>query len=184
MTNKEPNSRMCFICGLKNSIGLHIHIDGTGPGVVKSTYLAPDHFQVYPGVLYGGMVATIVDEIVGRSPMGSDLSKSRFMFKAKMEVKYRKQVPIGKAGRSKSNSAEAWAGIYDADTDELLAEGKVMLIYVTTQQFDGTKLAGRYILNNHHIRPSQNGCRCSISLGERARVSGKTPCYFFRHPAT
>jgi len=138
---------MCFICGLENPIGLHLHIYETAPGVVESKYLAPDHFQGYPGILHGGMVAAIVDEMAGRSLMGGDLSNPRFMFTARMEVKYRKNVPIGKllkvigkAGRSKLNSAEAWAGIYDAETDELLAEGKVLLINLPKQQLDSSKL--------------------------------------------
>src|SRR6266545_1562360 len=54
MTNprKQPNSRMCFICGLENPIGLHLHIYETEPGIVESTYFAPEHFQGYPGVLH------------------------------------------------------------------------------------------------------------------------------------
>ena len=147
MAIKQPNSRMCFICGLENPIGLHLHIYDTAPGVVESTYLAPSHFQGYPGVLHGGIVAAIVDEMAGRSLMGSDPLNPRFMFTAKMEVKYRKNVPIdrvlkviGKAGKSKAKSAEAWAGIYDAETNDLLAEGKVLLIDVPAQQFDSSKL--------------------------------------------
>jgi hypothetical protein len=74
ITIKQPNSRMCFICGLENPIGLHLHIYETAPGVVESKYLAPDHFQGYPGILHAGMVAAIVDELAGRSLMGSDRS--------------------------------------------------------------------------------------------------------------
>lgn len=147
MKIKQPNSRMCFICGLENPIGLHLHIYETAPRVVESVYLAPDHFQGYPGVLHGGIVAAIVDEMAGRSLMGSDPSNPRFMVTAKMEVKYRKNVPIGKrlkiigkASKSKAKSAEAWAGIYAAETNDLLAEGKVLLIDVPTQQFDSSKL--------------------------------------------
>jgi hypothetical protein len=47
---------------------------------------------------------------------------------------------IGKAGKSKSKSAEAWAGIYDAETNELLAEGNTLLINVPDEQFDRSKL--------------------------------------------
>ena len=47
---------------------------------------------------------------------------------------------IGKAGESKGKIAEAWAGIYDAETDELLAEGTGMHIDVPNQQFDTSKL--------------------------------------------
>lgn len=115
----------------------------TKPGIVETTYIAPDHFQGYPGVLHGGIVSAIIDEVAGRSHMGSDPNDPRFMFTAKLEVKYRKNVPInkplkiiGKAGKSRSRSAEAWAGIYNKETDELLAEGNVLLINVPEDQFD------------------------------------------------
>ena len=138
---------MCFICGLENPIGLHLHIYEIEPGIVESTYFPPDHFQGYPGVLHGGIVASIIDEIAGRSLMRSDPMNPRFMFSAKMEVKYRKNVPIdkplkiiGKAGRTKSRSAEAWAGIYELESGELLAEGTTLLLNVPTDQIDTSQL--------------------------------------------
>jgi len=147
MKTKQPNSKMCFICGLENPVGLHLHMYETEPGIVETTYTAPDHFQGYPGVLHGGIVSAIIDEVAGRSHMGSDPNDPRFMFTAKLEVKYRKNVPInkplkiiGRAGKSKSRSAEAWAGIYDEETNELLAEGNVLLINVAKDQFDMSRL--------------------------------------------
>lgn len=147
MTLKQPNSKMCFICGLENPVGLHLHIYETEPGVVGTRYIAPEHFQGYPGVLHGGIVGAIIDEISGRALMGSDPLNPRFMFTARLEVKYRKNVPIGrelkivgKAVRSKARSAEAWAGIYDAETDELLAEGTTLLMNVPPEQFDASRL--------------------------------------------
>ena len=130
---------------MENPVGLHLHIYEIAPGEVVSSYSAPEHFQGYPGVLHGGIVAAIIDEISGRALIGSDLLNPRFMFSAKMEVKYRKNVPIGKpligkAGKSRANSAEAWAGIYDAETNELLAEGNTLLIDVPADQFDRSKL--------------------------------------------
>ena len=137
---------MCFICGLENPVGLHLHIYETEPGIVEARYIAPEHFQGYPGVLHGGIVAAILDEISGRAHMGSDPLNPRFMFTAKLEVKYRKNVPIGKelmivgkAGKSKPRSAEAWAGIYEAETDELLAEGNVLLMNVPEDQFEKSR---------------------------------------------
>lgn len=138
---------MCFICGLENPVGLHLHIYETGPGTVETSYTAPDHFQGYPGVLHGGIVAAILDEIAGRAHMGSDAENPRFLFTAKLEVKYRRNVPIGKelkiigkAGKSKSRSAEAWAGIYDAETDELLAEGTALMMDVPPETLDPSRL--------------------------------------------
>ena len=63
-------------------------------------------------------------------------------------MKYRKNVPIGKmlkiigkATKSKRNIAEGWAGIYDAETDELLAEGSTVSINVPNAQLDTSQLA-------------------------------------------
>jgi hypothetical protein len=70
---------------------------------------------------------------------------STLRFTAK-PVKYRKNVPIdrqlkivGKAGKSRSRSAESWAGIYDAETNELLAEGNTLLMDVPADQFDRSR---------------------------------------------
>jgi acyl-coenzyme A thioesterase PaaI-like protein len=147
MKTKQPNSKMCFICGLENPVGLHLHIYEVEPGVIETTYIAPEHFQGYPGVLHGGIVGAILDEMAGRSHMGSDPNDPRFMFTAKLEVKYRQNVPIGKplkivgkAGKSKSRMAEAWSGIYDDATHELLAEANVLLMNVPQEQFDRSRL--------------------------------------------
>jgi acyl-coenzyme A thioesterase PaaI-like protein len=143
----QPNSKMCFICGLENPVGLKLRIYETEPGVVETAYTAPEHFQGYPGVLHGGIIATIIDEVSGRSLMGTT-EQTRFMFTAKIEVKYRKNVPIGrplrivgKALKDRGHSAEAWAGIYDAGSGELLAEGNTLLVNVPQDRMDLSSLA-------------------------------------------
>lgn len=129
---------MCFICGLENPLGLKLKIYEVEPGVIETAYTAPQHFQGYPGILHGGIVAALLDEISGRAQMG-DPSQERFMFTAKLEVKYRKNVPIGKplrivgkAGKTKGRLAEGWAGIYD-EAGVLLAEGNTLLIDVPSE---------------------------------------------------
>jgi acyl-coenzyme A thioesterase PaaI-like protein len=144
--NKQPNSRHCFVCGLENPVGLRLKIYETGPGEIETSFTPPEHFQGYPGVLHGGIVATMIDEISGRAMMG-DPSQPRFMFTAKIDVKYRKNVPIGrtlrvvgKAGRSRGRMAEAWAGVFDAETGELLAEGNTVLVNVPQETLDTANL--------------------------------------------
>jgi acyl-coenzyme A thioesterase PaaI-like protein len=144
--NLQPNSKMCFICGLENPVGLRLRVYEVEPGVVESVYTAPEHFQGYPGVLHGGIIATIIDEISGRALMGP-VENPRFMFTAHLEVKYRKNVPIGKplrlvgrAGQDKGRSAESWAGIYDAESGELLAEGNTVLVNVPKEKLAVTNL--------------------------------------------
>jgi acyl-coenzyme A thioesterase PaaI-like protein len=138
---KQPNSRMCFICGLENPVGLQLKIYEVDQGVIETNYTAPAHYQSYPGILHGGIVATILDEISGRAHMG-DPSQPRFMYTAKLEVKYRKNVPIGqplrivgKAGKTKGRMAESWAGIYD-EAGSLLAECNSLLIDIPPDVLD------------------------------------------------
>lgn len=131
---KQANSRLCFVCGLENPVGLHLSFYETGPGEVTVDFTPSDHYQGYPGVLHGGIVASILDEAAGRAHMG--IFPPRFMFTAKLEVKYRKNIPIGKplkiigkAGKDRGRMAEGWSGIYTQE-GELLAEANVLLVDV------------------------------------------------------
>lgn len=146
MRVKQPNSRHCFVCGVENPIGLKLKIYEIAPGEVEAWYTAPEHFQGYPGRLHGGIVASLLDELSGRAWMGSDPKHPRFMYTARLEVKYRKAVPIGeplrvvgKALRSKGRIAEGWAGIYNQQ-GELLAEATALLIDVPSDALELERL--------------------------------------------
>lgn len=130
----QPNSRHCFVCGLDNRFGLRLRFHQIGPGEVTAEYTVPEHFQGYPGVAHGGIVAAMLDELAGRAHMVGD--PPRFMFTARLEVRYRKNVPVGRplrlvglAGKSRSHSAEAISQIFDPD-GVLLAEAQAILIDV------------------------------------------------------
>ncbi|MBT7781298.1 MAG: hypothetical protein HN741_00080 [Anaerolineae bacterium] len=75
-----------------------------------------------------------------------DPSEPRFMYTGKMEVKYRKNVPIGiplkiigKAGKMKKRTAEGWAGIYHPD-GQLLAEATALLFNVPEEMLASANL--------------------------------------------
>ncbi|MGC1378978.1 MAG: PaaI family thioesterase [Anaerolineales bacterium] len=137
---------MCFVCGLENPVGLQLKIYQVEPGVIETTFTAPQHFQSYPGLLHGGITAAILDEMSGRAHMGEDPSAPRFMFTARLEIKYRKNVPIGqplkivgRAGKTRGKLAEGWAGIYD-EGGALLAEADSLLANVPADLLDLTNL--------------------------------------------
>jgi acyl-coenzyme A thioesterase PaaI-like protein len=131
---KQPNSNHCFVCGRANQYGLHLEFFETGPGEVVVEYTVPEQFQGYPGVVHGGVVAAMLDEVTGRVHMGG--YPPRFMFTAKLEIRYRKNVPIGqplkivgRAGTSRDRTATSTAQIFGPD-DELLAEAEALLVNV------------------------------------------------------
>lgn len=90
--NPQPNSDQCFICGRKNPRGLYMRFYDNGRNEVYSEYTVPEAYQGYPGIVHGGILASMLDEAVGRVGMISD--HHRFMMTVKLEVKYRHPVPI------------------------------------------------------------------------------------------
>jgi acyl-coenzyme A thioesterase PaaI-like protein len=65
MTTQQPGSKMCFVCGVDNPIGLHLDIWMDGEQVWAEFTPGQQH-QGWPGVLHGGIQATLLDEIMGR----------------------------------------------------------------------------------------------------------------------
>ena len=91
MLNKQPNSDHCFICGRKNPHGLYMTFYDNGANEVISEYTVSDNYQSYPGIVHGGIIASMLDEAVGRVAMIGD--HHHFMMTVRLEVKYRRPVP-------------------------------------------------------------------------------------------
>jgi acyl-coenzyme A thioesterase PaaI-like protein len=59
---KQPNSRMCFLCGIENPISLHLHFYTDGEGRCIARFRPKPEHQGYPGHLHGGIVSALLDE--------------------------------------------------------------------------------------------------------------------------
>jgi uncharacterized protein (TIGR00369 family) len=92
---KQPNSKDCFVCGVENTNGLRMKFYEYGQGEVKAMYSVPEQFQSYPGVVHGGIIAAMLDEVASRAAMTGE--PTRFRYTAKLEIRYRKPVPLGKS---------------------------------------------------------------------------------------
>jgi acyl-coenzyme A thioesterase PaaI-like protein len=89
---KQPASSNCFVCGRANLYGLHIEFYENESGEVSANTSVPAHFQGYPGIVHGGVIAAMLDEVSGRALMQGD--PNRFAVTAKLSVRYRKPVPV------------------------------------------------------------------------------------------
>lgn len=92
----QPTSRMCFICGRDNPVGLRLQFveEGDAQQVRAVGLVIPDQFQGYPGVAHGGIVAAVLDETAGRAVLlrGND---EELMATARLTVRYRCPTPTG-----------------------------------------------------------------------------------------
>ena len=134
MNRLQPNSRHCFVCGLANPFGLQLRFFDSSAGEVTAEYTVPEHFQGYPGVVHGGIVAAMLDEVCGRAHMGGD--PPRFMYTARLDIRYRQNVPVGeplrlvgKAGKSRGRTATSTGQILGPD-GSVLAEAEALLVDV------------------------------------------------------
>lgn len=90
---KQPNSKHCYACGKENSKGLALEFFQNEAGEVMCRIAFNEPYQGYPGIVHGGVLSTVLDEVVGRAAMVED--PNRFMVTAKLNLRFRKSVPLG-----------------------------------------------------------------------------------------
>ena len=90
---KQPSSRTCFLCGKENKHGLKMEwYNNPQSNKVEATVIIPEHFNGYPGIAHGGIVATILDESAGRAVL-LDGNFDDLFVTLKLEVSYRNTTP-------------------------------------------------------------------------------------------
>lgn len=89
---KQATSTHCFVCGVQNPSGLHMHFYNVSPGEVEANYTVSETYNGYPGIVHGGIIASMLDETMGRVFMETD--PTRFMVTAELKIRYRLPVSV------------------------------------------------------------------------------------------
>jgi acyl-coenzyme A thioesterase PaaI-like protein len=92
--NDSSGYQACFGCGGRNPHGLALVFRVEGDEIVAD-YTPDERFQGFPGVLHGGVLATMLDETLSRAAVYAD----KWMMTARLEIRYRRAAPIGQALR-------------------------------------------------------------------------------------
>ena len=121
---KQKNSKMCLVCGMKNSFGLKAFFYELDNGEVVSLFTPCEEHQSYPGRMHGGIACAILDETIGRAIMplyGEDIWGVTIEFK----IVFRKPIPLNvelkTVGRITSDTRRAFEG-----TGEIILPGGVV----------------------------------------------------------
>ncbi len=137
----QPNSAWCFVCGLRNPVGLKLRFLQAAPGKALAYAVVPEAYQGYPGVVHGGIVAAMLDEVTGRAGTGTDPATARLFYTARLSIRYRRHVPTqrllrleGQVVRDKGRFYEAKGAIYDAASDQVLAQADALLAEVPAEE--------------------------------------------------
>ena len=91
---KQPNSRMCFICGMKNVAGVKVFFYEQEDDTILARFTGREIHQGYPGRFHGGVLAGILDETLGRA-IRLQYDDDVWGVTAELTLRYRQPVPLG-----------------------------------------------------------------------------------------
>lgn len=138
----EPHS--CFACGDLNEIGLQLQLYLV-PGGCWTELSVPERFQGWEGVVHGGIISTILDEVMSWSLIERDL----WGVTARMSVEFKKPLIVGQGIRAEAHIVEdrrrivtAAGRIVDAQTGDELATSEGT--FVTVNEAKKLQLQQRY----------------------------------------
>ena len=89
---KQKNSDMCFVCGVDNRIGLKSHYYVLEGYRVLGVFKGNENHQSFPGRMHGGLIASLLDETLGRALQAYD--ESLWSVTIELKVNYLKPVPL------------------------------------------------------------------------------------------
>lgn len=122
----------CFACGSENSIGLKLkfRLDPENGTAVSETVIA-DHFNGWKGAVHGGIITTLLDEIM----VYACTSSGWFTVTGTIEVKFHKPVPTGEllkiTGKIEENRGRSIRTSATLEVENaVLASAKAVLIPV------------------------------------------------------
>jgi acyl-coenzyme A thioesterase PaaI-like protein len=140
----EVAPHRCFACESLNEHGLHLDLHVAGDRCWTELVL-PDRFQGWDGIAHGGIVCTILDEVMAWSLAASD----NWGLTARMSVDFKRPVRLGTRIRgegritsSRRRLHETAAELVDLGTGELLATAAAT--YVAADAARKAELQARY----------------------------------------
>lgn len=126
VTAKQPNSKMCFVCGLQNGFGLKSRFYELESGELMAIFQPAQEHQGYPGRLHGGLGATILDETIGRAIMLQE-SDNIWGVTVDFSMRLRKPVPINKEVRVVARLEKNSKRFFEGKGEIILEDGSVAI---------------------------------------------------------
>jgi uncharacterized protein (TIGR00369 family) len=120
---KQHNSRMCFVCGLKNEFGLHASFYEVEGDQLVALFTPCEQHQGYPGRMHGGLAATILDETIGRALMITN--EEAWGVTVEFTVRYKKPVPLDQELRVIGRITRDTRRIFEGTGEILLPDGEI-----------------------------------------------------------
>jgi len=120
---KQPNSKMCLVCGLENKLGLKASFYELDNNELVALFKPLNEHQSYPERLHGGISATILDETIGRVIMIEE--ETIWGVTAELTLKFKKPVPLDQELKVVAKLTRNTSRIFEGEGKLILANGDV-----------------------------------------------------------
>jgi uncharacterized protein (TIGR00369 family) len=124
VTAKQPNSKMCLVCGLKNPFGLHTSFFELDNNELLAVFKPRGEHQSYPGRLHGGIISTILDETIGRAIMIQS-EGDIWGVTVDLQIRFKKPVPLDEELRVIGRITKDSNRFFEGTGELLLQDGTV-----------------------------------------------------------
>ncbi|UCD05056.1 MAG: PaaI family thioesterase [candidate division WOR-3 bacterium] len=138
---KQPNSKMCLVCGMKNPFGLKSFFYETDAKELIGVFTPVEEHQSYPNRMHGGIATAMLDETIGRAIL---MHHDKEIWGVTIEIitRFKKPMPLN---------------------EEIKVIGRITK--EGSRFFEGT---GELILNNGEIAATAEGKYLKLPLDEIA----------------
>jgi acyl-coenzyme A thioesterase PaaI-like protein len=84
----------CYGCGQGNVRGLRMTFAHLADGSAECVYTAEDHLAGAPGVIHGGVQATLLDEVMGHAIHLAEVDSDLDIATVEFALRYRRPAPV------------------------------------------------------------------------------------------
>jgi acyl-coenzyme A thioesterase PaaI-like protein len=125
VTRKQQNSKMCFLCGLKNPFGLKGAFYELENNELVCIFTPSVEHQSYPGRLHGGIATTVLDETIGRAVMMKYRDGEIWGVTIEFTTRFKKPIPLNEELRVVGRITTETSRTFEGTGELILANGDI-----------------------------------------------------------
>lgn len=116
--------QQCFGCSHVNPFGLHLEFRHAGDGLA-ATFSLGRWYESYPGIIHGGIISTILDEVMGNCIA---LSRAHLAFTSVLRLRYIAPVLIDRPYRAEARITGDREGLVEAQGEVTDSSGVLLAV--------------------------------------------------------
>lgn len=122
--DKQKNSKLCFVCGLKNPFGLKAQFFVSETKELIAIFKPEEVHQSYPNRLHGGIASAILDETIGRAIL-NHYTEEVWGVTIELNVRFRKPIDLNQELKVIGRITKDDNRVFEGTGEIILPDGEI-----------------------------------------------------------